>query len=116
MAARALAILPCYFLLSAASPSPLDVNEAGRVMATLNDWRALMFVMLAVVVVQLGGLLWAFGKIAKAVEVMATLREAISALSGTARSAGSDAQENRNALQGIIATISRIEAEIARLE
>ena len=95
---------------------PLDVNETGRVMATLNDWRAIMLVMLAVIVLLVFALLWAFAKLAKVVEVMATLRETIIALKELAQSGALDARENSNALRGLIASVSRIEADIARLE
>lgn len=109
-------LVPAWFMLSASVPSPLDVNETGRVMATLNDWRAIMLVMLAVIVILISALLWAFSKLAKVVEVMVTLRETIAALNDTARAAGIDARDNHNALQGLIATTARIEADIARLE
>ena len=93
---------------------PLDVNETGRVMATLDDWRALMLVMLVLIGLLVSALLWAFGKLAKTVEVMVTLREAITSLNDTARSAGLDARDNHNTLQGVVATVARIEAELAR--
>lgn len=111
---RCLMLLPLWAMLTSAAPAvPLDVNETGRVMATLNDWRALMLVMLAIITVLVGALLWAFGKLAKTVEVMVTLRETISALNDTARAAGMDARENRNDLSGITATLARIEADMA---
>ena len=102
------------FWLLTTSASPLDVNETGRVMATLNDWRAIMLVMLVLIALLISALLWAFGKLAKTVEVMVTLREAISSLNDTARAAGLDARDNQNALQGLVATVARIEAELAR--
>ena len=109
-------LIPFWLLASSASPPTLDVNEAGRVMAELDDWRALMFVMLFLIVLLVGALLWAFGKLAKTVEVMVTLREAITSLNDTARTAGIDARDNHNALQGLIATAARIEADLARFE
>lgn len=93
-----------------------DINETGRVLATLNDWRALLFAMLFIIFLLLGALLWAFGKLAKAIEVMVSLREVITALNDTARAAGKDARDNQNALQGLIATAARIEADLARWE
>lgn len=109
-------LMPIWLLTASASPVPLDVNETGRVMATLNDWRALMLVMLAIITVLVGALLWAFGKLAKTVEVMVSLRESIVALNDTARTAGIDARDNHNALQGLIATAARIEADLSRIE
>lgn len=111
--------LPIVFWPLTVSASPvqgLDVNEAGRVMAELDDWRALMFVMLFLIVLLVGALLWAFAKLAKVVEVMATLRETIVALKDLAQSGALDARENSNALRGLLASVSRIEADIARLE
>ena len=111
--------LPIPFLLLASSglfARGLDVNEAGRVMAELDDWRALMFVMLFLIVLLVGALLWAFAKLAKVVEVMVTLRETIAALRDLAQSGALDARENSNALRGLLASVSRIEADIARLE
>lgn len=108
-------LLAWFLAVSASGPvSPLDVNETGRVMATLNDWRALMLVMLVLIALLISSLLWAFNKLASAIEVMATMRSAITTLSETAKSAGIDARDNHNTLQGIVATISRIEADLAR--
>ena len=107
--ARFALLTPCWLLtVSASSPTTgLDVNEAGRVMAELDDWRALMFVMLFLIVLLVGALLWAFGKLSKAVESMVTLREAITALNSLAQSGAMDARDNR-------AILSRIESELAR--
>lgn len=107
-------LMPLWFLT--VSASPLNVNETGRVMATLDDWRALMLVMLVVIVLLISALLWAFGKLAKAIEAMVSLREAVVSLNETARTAGMDARDNHNALQGLIATVARIEADLARIE
>lgn len=112
--ARFALLMPCWLLT--VSASPLDVNETGRVMATLNDWRAIMLAQLVVIFLLISALLWAFAKLAKAVEAMVTLRETIASLNETARAAGLDARDNYNALQGVIATISRIEADIAKWE
>ena len=109
-------LTPLWLLTASASPPTLDVNEAGRVMAELDDWRALMFVMLFIISLLLGALLWAFGKLAKAVEVMATLRETIQILSTLAQSGAMDARDNHNALTSLVATVSRIESQIARKE
>ena len=38
---------------------PLDINEAGRVMAQLNDWRAITFVLVMVIVLLLVERFWA---------------------------------------------------------
>ena len=100
MPLRALATLPCLFLLSVASPSALDVNEAGRVLATLNDWRALLFAMLCIIFLLLGALLWAFSKVAKAIEAVAAMREATSTI--------------KDGLTDIRNFMGRIEAETAR--
>ncbi|MBX7496751.1 hypothetical protein K3172_12870 [Qipengyuania sp. 6B39] len=110
-------LIPGWFMLSSATSGPaLDVNEAGRVMAELDDWRALMFVMLFLIVLLVGALMWAFGKLAKVVEVMVTLRETIATLNSLAQSGATDARENSNAIRGLVATVARIEADIARLE
>lgn len=110
-------LIPFCFLTASASPmQTADINETGRVLATLNDWRALLFAMLFIIFLLLGALLWAFGKLAKAIEVMVSLREVITALNDTARAAGKDARDNQNALQGLIATAARIEADLARWE
>ena len=104
-------LMPLWLMLTSATSAPaLDVNEAGRVMAELDDWRALMFVMLFLIVLLVGALLWAFGKLAKVVEVMATLRETILALNELARSGATNAQQNSNAITGMVATLARIEA------
>lgn len=111
---RTILLMPLWLLT--VSASPLDVNETGRVMATLNDWRAIMLVMLVLITLLVSSLLWAFGKLAKTVEVMVSLRESVVALNETARMAGLDARDNHNSLQGIIATVARIESDIARIE
>lgn len=113
----ALLILSWPALIATNGPTTgLDVNEAGRVMAELDDWRALMFVMLFMIVLLVGALLWAFAKLAKVVEVMATLRETIIALKELAQSGALDARENSNTLRSIISSLARIESDIARLE
>lgn len=38
---------------------PPDVNEAGRVLATLNDWRAIIFVLIILLFLQTGERWWA---------------------------------------------------------
>lgn len=116
MWARFALLIPFWFMLTSTSPLAPDVNEAGRVLATLNDWRALLFAMLFIIFLLLGALLWAFGKLAKTVEVMVSLRESIVSLNDTARSAGIDARDNHNALTGMVATLARIEADMARKE
>lgn len=83
-------------------------------MAELDDWRALMYVMLFLIVLLVSALLWAFGKVAKTVEVMVSLRESIVALNDTARSAGHNAQDNRADLKALILTMARVEADLAR--
>jgi hypothetical protein len=110
-------LMPFWLLTVSASPvQPVDLNEAGRVMATLDDWRAILFIAMFLIVLLVGALLWAFAKLAKVVEVMATLRETIVALRDLAQSGALDARENSNALRGLLASVSRIEADIARLE
>ena len=106
-------LIPSWLLVSSASPPALDVNEAGRVMAELDDWRALMFVMLFLIVLLVAALLWAFGKLSKAIEVMVTLRETISNLNSLAQSGATGALDNKNAIAGIVATLSRIESRLA---
>lgn len=101
-------LMPCLLLTASASPmQPADINEAGRVLATLNDWRAIIFAMLFIIFLMLGALLWAFGKLSKAVESMVSLREAITTLNTLAQSGAMDARDNR-------AILSRIESELAR--
>lgn len=108
-------LIPVWFITTSAAPSPVDVNEAGRVMAQLDDWRALMFVMMVLIFMLVAALVWAIGKLAKAVETIGTMREAISTLSQSALRAGDTAAENRHAIASIIATISRIESLMARI-
>ena len=54
-------ISPLAFLpLTAAAPppTPLDVNETGRVLATLDDWRAITFALIVLIFLQLIERLW----------------------------------------------------------
>lgn len=50
-----LALLPLLMLTTAAAPlsDRLDINESGRVLATLDDWRAIIFVLLIIIVLQM---------------------------------------------------------------
>ena len=112
---KSVLLIASWVLLSSATApvAPLDVNEAGRVMAELDDWRTLMYVMLFLIVLLVMALLWAFGKISKTVEVMASLRETITALNATATTAGTHAINNDNTLQNLVGTMSRIERDLA---
>jgi hypothetical protein len=49
---------PALLLLTAAAqpssaPLTVDINEAGRTLATLNDWRAIIFVLVILLFLQL---------------------------------------------------------------
>ena len=45
-------------LLGSAAPQTPDVIRAGEVMATLNDWRAILFIALFLSIALLGALIW----------------------------------------------------------
>ena len=106
--------LLCLFCLTSATSAPLpDVNQAGTIMRDLEGDKLLYYVLLFLVVAQFGVVVWAFGKLAKVVEVMATLRETILALNELARSGATNAQQNSNAITGMVATLARIEADMA---
>lgn len=51
---RACGTMPALLLLGAASPTPSleQMNDTGRVLATLNDWRAIVFVLLVIIFLQ----------------------------------------------------------------
>ena len=108
--------LPSLWLLTSSAASLPSVNEAGRVMAELDDWRTLMFVMLFIIVLLVAALLWALGKLSKAIEVIATLRETLKSLSQAAIEARSDAASNRNSLIDIRTVMARIEVDMGRIE
>lgn len=46
-------------LTAASSPPSVDINEAGRTLATLNDWRAMIFVVLVLLFLQTAERWWA---------------------------------------------------------
>ncbi len=85
-------VLPILDAASAARGAAPDVVEAGRVMATLDDWRAILFVALLIVVMQFIALVWVIGlsfrvtskQIAANVDTAAALREMTSAQQSTA--------------------------------
>lgn len=73
-------------LVAAAQPMTApDVVEAGRVMAELDDWRAILFVALVLCALMLVALLavvgMAFRAWAKSAEALSAVREVIGTLS-----------------------------------
>ena len=85
-------------MLGGASPmTPPDVIRAGEVMATLNDWRAILLVALVLCALMFCGLIWV---------VAMTFR----IIGKTAEATAAHAQ----ALQAVNITLSRIESESGR--
>ena len=89
-----------------------DVIEAGRVMATLNDWRAIMFVLLVLVAMMFGGLMtaiWASYRVG--------IKSAIgmSELSGNLTANNVVLSRNESHATQAMATVDQLAKEVAAL-
>lgn len=84
-------------------PQPPDIVAAGQVMATLNDWRAILFVALVLSALLLFALLWVVGMsfrlVTRQIAANAETAEALRAL-------------NTSTVTGT-ATLSRVESLMA---
>ena len=95
-----LALLP---MMTAATPvGTPDVIRAGEVMATLNDWRAIVFSLLLIVALLLAALLALFGV------MLGTIRKQAMAAAETAVAL----REANDVTRGMLATMSRIESRL----
>lgn len=103
--ARALSVVPLFLTLTgASSPSMTDVNESGRVLATLNDWRAITFVLLTIIFFQLIERLVTALRHARAQDRAYTIVERASAQDATMA----------EAFRSMTASMSRLESALVR--
>lgn len=100
--------LPLLLLAAASAPTANlpDINESGRVLATLNDWRAIIFVLVVMLFLQLIERWVAGWRHSKALD------RAISAIE---KSVASDATMAAS-YQAFAAVLARLETHLARTE
>lgn len=101
---RIAALAPLLFLTASAAPVPTAPNVvvAGQVLATLNDWRAIVFTLLVIVALLLFALLSLFAV------MLGTIRKQAAAAAETAVAL----REANDVARGVMATISRIESRL----
>lgn len=66
---RRWATLPPLLLLTSAAPVGValpDVNNAGQVLATLNDWRAITFILMFLLIASVVERIWGSGSFSRA--------------------------------------------------
>jgi len=94
--------------------SPLDVNETGRVLAQLDDVRAIFLVLIIVIVLLMGVVIWLFrsvmGSMTRGVEKLATSIDGMTHASTERLTA--DLVHNAR----VEAVMTRADATLARLE
>lgn len=103
---RGFAALPALLLLGASNPTPSmeQVNEAGRVLATLNDWRAIVFTLLAIIFLQFVERAVTGWRHGKAQDRLYLILQESSKADGTMS----------ESFRGMSATMARLEAALAR--